>query len=169
MSKKLKRILNYVQLLTDGESKSGSNLMIFASMIASQMFFPRRHMRRYIWLFSNDDRKSNHTRGRQIHVFHNHSSYLQYHSLWAHCRHSLRFEWMSALVNSCLSQQFNSLTKLITVHINISLSSRYMRMPSKFSQQPHTNAFVCQARDVCTPSTMAGGIFKPTSFVNIEE
>ncbi|HAD29593.1 MAG TPA: hypothetical protein DCF96_13120 [Rhodobacteraceae bacterium] len=74
LNKKLKRILDQVQLLTDGGSKSGSNLMIFASMIASQMFIPRRHMRRYIWLFSNDGRKSNHTRGRQLHVFHTYSS-----------------------------------------------------------------------------------------------
>ena len=69
MSKKLKRILNYVQLFTGGGAKSGSNLMIFASMIASQMFITRRHIRAYIWLFSNDGRKSSHTRRRQLHVF----------------------------------------------------------------------------------------------------
>jgi hypothetical protein len=69
MSKKLKRILDHVQLFTGGGAKSGSNLMIFASMIAFQMFIPRRHIRAYIWLFSNDGRKSSRTRRRQLHVF----------------------------------------------------------------------------------------------------
>ena len=36
--------------------------------------------------------------------------------------------------SSCPSQQFHRLTKLVTIHINISLRGADMRMPSKFRQ-----------------------------------
>ena len=50
---------------------------------------------------------------------------------------ALRYDLIEcSLWAACPSQQFHSLTELITIHINISLRCADMRMPSKAIKQP---------------------------------